>query len=127
MAQETILIVEDQPDIQMTMRLTLERSGYNVMQAADADQAFEALAKCTPDLILLDLSLPKTSGWELLERIRSIPGLDATPVVVATGHVGEEVARRAGELGANGFLAKPFDIGLLNETVKRSISTEGRS
>src|SRR5207245_7826346 len=72
MGSETILVVEDHADIQLTVRLTLEMSGYKVMAASDSQQAFEALAKCTPDLILLDVSLPGVSGWQLLEKIRSI-------------------------------------------------------
>ena len=122
MSGETILVVDDDADIQMTVRLALEISGYKVMEGSNAKEAFDAIAKCTPDLILLDVSLPLVSGWQLLEKIRSIPGLDETPVVITTAHVGNEVSRRATQLGASDYLAKPFDVEALSGLVRRLLA-----
>lgn len=120
-----ILVVEDQPDIQMTLRLSLEVDGYDVSLASDAAEAIAALDRSTPDLMLLDITLPRTSGWELLTKLRADPRFESLPVVVLTALPGEQVAARAAEHGATGWLAKPFDVVQLAEAVRGALG-DGR-
>jgi CheY-like chemotaxis protein len=122
---ETILVVEDNADVLLTVRLSLETAGYSVIGASSAEEALEGLASVSPDLVLLDLTLPHMTGWELLQKIRSEDGIATTPVVMLTGHVGDDVAKRASELGASGVLAKPFEVGELHRIVRRALAGEG--
>jgi len=125
MSNGRILVVEDQPDVQLTMRLSLEMEGYEVALASTADEAVTALEGSTPDLVLLDITLPRVSGWELLERLRADQRFATLPIVVVSALPGEGIARRAADLGANGFLAKPFDVVELGAAVQRALATDG--
>ena len=125
MSGETVLVVEDHPDILLTLRLTLESSGYTVIGAESAEEALDRLAAARPDLVLLDVTLPQMTGWELLGKIRATEGIEALPVVMLTGHVGDEVSRQALALGASGLLAKPFEVAKLTRTVRDALAAEG--
>jgi len=124
MSGETILVVEDHEDVRMAVRMSLAMSGYNVVEASSAEEALEALGR-PPDLVLLDLTLPRMTGFELLEKIRSSQDLDGTAVIVASGHAGGDVARKARELGATGFLTKPFNVEELDGAVRRALESKG--
>ena len=106
---ETILIVEDEPDLVETLRFNCCREGYETRVAYDGKTALEELAK-TPavSLVLLDLMLPDVSGTEVCRRIRSVPETEHIPVVMLTAR-DEEIDRVVGlELGADDYVIKPF-------------------
>lgn len=106
-----ILIVDDDEPVQLLLERMLRRNGFlNVARVPDADVALDLWATRPPDLVLVDLHLPGTSGFEFLERIRDDdhPG-EFLPVIMLTGDVSPDVRRRALDLGAHDFLTKPFD------------------
>jgi CheY-like chemotaxis protein len=119
----TILVVDDQADIRLTIRLSLEMKGYQVLLASDDREAMAALEKRTPDLVLLDITLPATSGWDLLAKLRADERFGSLPVVVTSALPADQVAARARELGATDHLPKPFDVDVLAETVRRALDS----
>jgi DNA-binding response OmpR family regulator len=104
---ETILIVDDEPHIVELASLYLENDGYNVMSAGDGPAALQSIAEHRPDLIVLDIMLPKIDGWEVCRRLRH-KGNDV-PIIMLTAR-GEDVDRIVGlELGADDYMVKPFN------------------
>ena len=113
-----ILIVDDDARIREYVRVNLEMEGYTVREAGDADQGLGVLEQESPDLILLDVMMPKVDGWEMLRRVRERQGVDTVPVVMYSGKVDEQSVRDAAARGAQGFIGKPFDPGQLIQRAK---------
>jgi chemosensory pili system protein ChpA (sensor histidine kinase/response regulator) len=113
----TILIVEDDADIGELMQLLLEREGYSVRVASDGLEALQQLrTELEPNLILLDLMMPRMDGEQFLRRMRADHHAD-TPVVILSGHVSAEAKAR--ELHAACCLMKPVESNELLQTAKR--------
>ena len=105
MSSERILVVDDDPLIVRLVRMHLERAGFQVLVAADGDEGLEACADQMPDLVILDLMLPKRDGYEVCRAIREF---SLVPVVMLTAK-GEQVDKLRGfEMGADAYLTKPF-------------------
>ena len=104
--QYKILIVDDDENICELLRLYLEKDGFDTIVANDGEQAVEYAAKYSPDLILLDIMLPKLDGWQVCREIRKT---DDTPIIMLTAK-GETFDKILGlELGADDYVSKPFD------------------
>jgi DNA-binding response OmpR family regulator len=100
-----ILVVDDDPLLVRLVRTNLEKAGYRVLTAADGEQAIDVAANELPDLVVLDLMLPKLDGYEVCRRIREF---SMVPVVMLTAR-GEPVDRLRGfEMGADDYVSKPF-------------------
>lgn len=107
MPGELILLVDDEANIVQLARMYLERNSYRVEAVADGQQALEAVARLKPDLVVLDLMLPKLDGMEVCRRLRSQG--DPTPIIMLTAR-DEDVDKILGlELGADDYLTKPFN------------------
>jgi len=105
MDQSTILIVDDEPSIGEVLSIYLRRAGYQVEVAHDGQQALEVLDRQPPDLVILDLMLPKVDGREITRRLRAAGD---TPIIMLTARR-EEADRIAGlEMGADDYVVKPF-------------------
>jgi DNA-binding response OmpR family regulator len=102
----TILIVEDDMLFQSIYRTRLTQEGYRVKTTADGEDALQEMEISPPDLVLLDLVLPRLSGYEVLSRIRSNPSLAGIPVIVLSNKGEPEDVRRGMERGANDYLIK---------------------
>ena len=101
----TILVIEDEPSIGDVVSLYLKRAGYQVSVARDGEAALEALARQLPDLVILDLMLPKVDGFEITRRLRQ---QGDTPIIMLTARK-QESDRIAGlEMGADDYVVKPF-------------------
>jgi CheY-like chemotaxis protein len=116
--KRTILVVDDDVDLRMMVVLVLETAGYAVVAASDGLEALDRLRARLPDLMLLDMRMPRMDGWELGKRVRSTYG-HKIPVVVMTA--AERAEKRAMEIGADDFVAKPFDVDTLLRTVARHL------
>ncbi len=103
-----ILSVEDDPLVARLLGVLLSREGYAVRHAADGKAAFRELEENPPDLAILDIMLPDTTGFEILEWIRHRPNLAALPVIMVTAQMGEEDVLRGLRAGADGYIFKPF-------------------
>jgi excisionase family DNA binding protein len=104
----SVLLVDDDPRLREYMRINLELEGYSVMEAGSAEEGMAALdGELTPQLILLDVMMPGTNGWEMLQRIQERHG--SIPVIMFSGQVDAQSAADAEKRGASGFIGKPFD------------------
>lgn len=106
MSQQKILIVDDDENICELLRLYLEKDGYETLVAGDGQAAIESAERFAPDLILLDIMLPKLDGWQVCREIRKKSN---TPIIMLTAK-GETFDKILGlELGADDYVSKPFD------------------
>jgi DNA-binding response OmpR family regulator len=121
---KTVLVVDDEPIVREVVVRYLEREGYETLEASDGDAARDALARTSPDLILLDVMLPGTDGLELCRWIRSA---SQVPVIMLTAR-GEEADRIVGlELGADDYVTKPFSPRELAARVKTVLRRSDRT
>lgn len=107
-ARPRILSVEDDPLVARLLGVLLSREGYDVRIAADGQAAFAAMEEDAPDLVLLDVMLPDTTGFAILEWIRKHDKLAHLPAIMVTAQVGEEDVMRGLRAGADGYIFKPF-------------------
>lgn len=106
MASMSILVVDDDPNIRDLVRLYLEKEDYRVLQAGDGQEALDLFRDERPQLVVLDLMLPRLDGWEVLKRLR---GFGEVPILMLTAK-GERADKLEGfRLGADDYLVKPFD------------------
>lgn len=104
-----ILVVDDDKQIVRLVQSYLERASYQVLTAYDGDTALYTIRRERPDLIVLDLMLPNRDGWEVTRTVRSDPGLAGLPIIMLTARV-EDTDKIVGlELGADDYIAKPFN------------------
>ncbi|NLA05914.1 MAG: response regulator [Firmicutes bacterium] len=108
----------------MGVRTCLDAVGYEVEVAENGEEAMELIEQGHPDLILLDLMLPKVNGYEVLESLKTDPGTGSIPVVVLTAKAEEEDRLRATELGADAYMTKPFRPQELWDVLKKFLPDE---
>ncbi len=114
-----ILIVDDEPNIVISLDYLMRREGFEVEVASDGETALQALENYFPDLILLDIMLPKVNGFEVCQRIRANPKLHAVKIVMLTAQGRDiEVAKGLG-LGADAYIPKPFSTKELVLQIRR--------
>jgi excisionase family DNA binding protein len=113
-----VLIVDDDEGLRAFVRANLELEGYSVREASSADEGLAVLEERLPDLILLDVMMPKVDGWEMLRRVQEQHGVGSIPVIMFSGKVDEGALAKATERGATSFLAKGFDPQQLIESTK---------
>jgi len=109
MSAARILVVDDEADINTILSVTLRRAGYEVISAADGLEAVEVVQRHAPDLILLDVMMPRADGLEALRRIREHPPAAHTPVIMLTAKGALTDKMKGFERGADDYVAKPFE------------------
>ncbi|HWG54917.1 MAG TPA: response regulator [Gaiellaceae bacterium] len=114
-----VLIVDDDDRIREYVRVNLEAEGYIVREAANAEEGLAALDEEPPDLILLDVMMPRVDGWEMLRRVQERHGVGSIPVIMFSGKVDDRSADEATARGAQGFIGKPFDPRALIDSTKQ--------
>jgi PAS domain S-box-containing protein len=120
--RHTVLYIEDNPSNTMLMRRIFTRRPYvRFMVAGDGDSGLAMVKEHRPDLVLLDLHLPRRSGEQVLAEIRLDPEVSATPVVIVTADLTPGIERRLHEAGATDFMGKPVDIAHLLKVVDREL------
>jgi CheY-like chemotaxis protein len=115
----TVLVVEDFEDNRFMMRRLLELSGYRVIEAVNGEQAVEAAESERPDLILMDLSLPKLDGLAATRRIRQQDGAARVPIVAVSAHDTTDFHADALAAGCNEYVTKPIDFDQLESLLKK--------
>lgn len=116
-----ILVVDDEAAIRDLLVAVLEDEGYVAFGAGTGVDALALVPTERPDLVLLDMMMPKMDGRETLRRLRQLPESQVTPVIIMSAAI---TAERAGDGGA-AFLAKPFDLGALLDAVERALAAGG--
>ncbi|MGS2743419.1 response regulator transcription factor [Halomonas sp. LS-001] len=117
-----VLVVDDEPNIVLSLEFLMEQAGFTVTTAEDGEKALVCVEQKTPDLILLDIGLPGISGFDVLEQLRAQPLTKRLPVIILTAH-GREVEREKGmALGADDYITKPFSTQALVEKVRQLLT-----
>jgi DNA-binding response OmpR family regulator len=116
-----VLVADDDPDILSLVTLRLERDGYEVMGAPDGERAVEEALERTPDLALIDVSMPKLDGYEVTERLRQHEPTSATPIILLTARVQDSDVARGIEAGADDYVRKPFTMADLRTRVQAAL------
>ena len=122
MTTPTILVVDDHTDSRVICEIILERNGYSVLSAADADRALELARAEKPGAILLDIALPRMDGWAVVEELKKEPATAEIPVVMYTAHSLDSYRKRALEVGCVAFLVKPCSPRAVLEAVQHCFS-----
>ncbi len=113
-----ILVVDDEIHIRTLLKITLEMTGYEVDVAADGQEALERVEAQIPDLLLLDIKMPRLNGWQVCEKLKSDDKTKNIPIIMVTAFGQKEARQRSMDLGANEFISKPFETPALLETIK---------
>ena len=122
---KTILIVEDNEDNLMVYRTILEHVGYAVIEARDGEEGIARAREKHPDLILMDISIPRIDGWEATRRLKEDEETRDIPIIALTAHALEEDREKALRVGCDGYLAKPVEPRRVVEEVKRYVGPAG--
>jgi CheY-like chemotaxis protein len=112
-----VLIADDDPSIRRLLALSLRKAGYRTADACDGGEALDAMRAGEADLVLLDLMMPKVTGWEVLTERAAAPELRKIPVIVITAERGDRVANIAHD-GLFALLPKPFELETLRALVR---------
>ncbi len=115
-----ILLVDDDPEIIESIRYALEGQGYTVIVARDGNQGLALAERETPDLMILDMMMPKRSGFLVLEKLRRSSDL-LLPVIMITGNEGSRHKAYAELLGVNDYIRKPFAMDRLLDAVSKQL------
>jgi len=121
-AKTTILVAEDNPDSREMMEMLLRTKGYEVVAANDGVHAVEVAVQTLPDLILIDLQLPKLDGLSVTRTLRQHPQLKTVPIIIISGHDPEQYRQTALAAGCSGYLLKPIDFDRLDSLLRELIA-----
>jgi DNA-binding response OmpR family regulator len=105
-----VLVVDDDPAIRRVLLQTLELEGYEVDQAADGEEALTHIAVSFPDLVILDVMMPKLDGFGVVERLRGDPQTSKLPVILLTARSSTEDQWEGWQRGVDYYMTKPFDV-----------------
>jgi CheY-like chemotaxis protein len=120
-----LLVVDDEPEINKLVARIFEKRGYRVTSALDGAEALASVKRDRPDLILLDLNLPKVDGWEVCRQLKADPTTRAIPIIMLTAaHANPDDAQIGLGLGADEYVAKPFVKAVLLHNVERLLGRE---
>jgi CheY-like chemotaxis protein len=119
--QRTVMIVDDHPAVRELCRLGLEAAGLRVVEAADGAEAMERIRLDRPNLILLDIMMPRLSGWEVAARLLNETSTNDIPIIFISALTGLHERKRASELGAFDYLTKPLDPAELAKSVTEAL------
>lgn len=103
-----ILIVDDEPNIVLSLEFLMKKAGFEVAVAADGEEALAQVAQFNPDLVLLDVMMPKKSGYEVCEALRADPARAAMKIVMLTAKGRDSEVAKGLALGADAYVTKPF-------------------
>ncbi len=118
----TILVVDDDRELSDGVRAVLEKQGYQVIQASNGVQARQAVYDRRPDLMILDMMMPRMVGFPVLEHFKDKP--DAPPIIMITANEGSRHKAYAEYLGVVNYIRKPFAMDELLEAVEKALHTE---
>lgn len=105
---QKILVADDEPNIVISLEYLLKREGYTVLIARDGQEALEAIAREKPDLVLLDVMMPKKTGFEVCQALRTSDDLQAIKILMLTAKGRDTDVAKGLALGADAYITKPF-------------------
>ncbi len=117
----SILAVDDSASMRQMVAFTLKGAGYNVIEAADGQEAYDKAKGESVDLVLTDQNMPRMDGITLVKNLRSLSSYSSTPILILTTESSDEMKAKGKAAGATGWLVKPFDPGKLLDVVRKVI------
>jgi two-component system cell cycle response regulator DivK len=126
MSPLTVLYVEDDPNNRMLIRRILMAEGYNMLDAASAEEALAVVALNRPDLVLMDINMPDVDGLTLTSQLKKLPLMANVPIVAVTANVMRGDRERTLAAGCDGYLQKPIDVDALPRQVSQFIQEARR-
>jgi two-component system, cell cycle response regulator DivK len=121
-ATPLVLIVDDNVDAREMYAIYLEHAGFRAVEAADGETALEAARRDRPSVILMDATMPRMDGWEAVRRLKADPSTRTIPLIMLTAHAFDEHKRRAADVGADAFLAKPVLPDALADEIRKVLA-----
>jgi DNA-binding response OmpR family regulator len=118
---KTILVIDDDPELSDGLRVMLEKQGHRVLQARDGQQGKNFIYQQKPDLVILDMMMPKMGGYPVLEHFRD--KADAPPIIMITANEGSRHKAYAEHLGVIDYIRKPFAMERLLDAVERGLAS----
>ncbi|MDH5233307.1 MAG: response regulator [Gammaproteobacteria bacterium] len=118
----TILTVDDVESMRFAIKTILEDYDYEVLEAANGREALQVLETKAIDIFLVDINMPGMGGSELIHAIRSRPQYKTTPILMVTLQQHEEYKKLCKDLGATGWICKPFEVETIVETVQKFVA-----
>lgn len=113
-----ILIADDEPNIVISLEFLMKREGYEVLIANDGEEAVQRIRADMPDLVLLDVMMPKKSGFEVCQEVKSTPELQSTRILMLTAKGRDTEVAKGLALGADAYMTKPFSTKELVDRVR---------
>ena len=120
----TVLLVEDTEDNRFMMRRLLEMTGYRVVEALNGEEAVRLAERETPELILMDLSLPVIDGLAATRLIRQLPQMASTPIIAVSAHDTSDFQSEAIKAGCNSYVTKPIDFSELETLIGKLVNPQ---
>ncbi|MES9813977.1 MAG: response regulator transcription factor [Candidatus Thiodiazotropha sp.] len=120
---KTILIVDDEPNIVLSVEYLMKREGYQVMTAGDGQVAIEMIADTRPDLLILDVMMPRKNGFEVCREIRADPAFSGLPILMLSAKGREAEIKKGISLGADAYITKPFSTHDLVDKVNQLLQS----
>ncbi|MGA2775033.1 MAG: response regulator [Candidatus Omnitrophota bacterium] len=118
MVKKRILLVEDELEMVRAMQIRLEQAGYEVLSTGDGKEALDKAKKESPDLVILDLMLPKMDGYKVCGLLKADARYNRIPVIMATARAQESDEKLGFEVGADAYITKPFQYEILLAKIK---------
>ncbi|MEO5988218.1 MAG: response regulator [Candidatus Eisenbacteria bacterium] len=122
-----VLIVDDEPDLLVVLHFGLEVEGFDVLEASDGEQGLNMAREHTPDLIVLDLMLPRLDGYKVCRALKFDERYRRIPIFILSARSGETDRRLALDLGADAFITKPYDIQDLVSRIRNRLNLPPRA
>jgi len=122
---KTILLVDDERDLVFYTKLFLEEQGYEVVPAYDGREALDKLDEMRPDLVILDVAMPRLSGWDVLRIMQTEEDKQDIPVLMLTARTEDVDKARGWELGVTFYQTKPFELDELAMVIERILAAAG--
>lgn len=120
----TVLLVDDEPNIVLSLQFLIEQAGYQALVARDGEAALRAIEEHKPDLVLLDVMLPKRDGFDVCEAIRAKPEWNDIRIVMLTAKGRDSEREKGLALGADAYITKPFSTRDAMEQIRRFLDDE---
>ena len=122
--KKKILLVDDEPEIQVIISSRLTAAGYDVVIAKDGQEGLNMARSESPDAILLDLMIPKIDGFKVCRMLKFDKNFENIPVIIFSARGSEADKKLAEQVGANAYLVKPFNLELFAETIQRLLGPQ---
>ncbi len=123
-AAKSVLVVDDEPNIMLSLQYLMKQAGYQVRLARDGEEALAAVAASPPDIVLLDINIPKRNGYEVCQAIRADERFKSVRILMLTAKGREVEVEKGLALGADGYETKPFSTRALAARVKAMLEVE---